>query len=117
MVPFLPNLTAIRLLGNPDDPTFLNQMREMDERGVHERKIGEETRNREWSKLRYMELGADDLIFEIGGTGGMGEGRKERVEETGAEEGFGLCGGHGYLEDGLVGNLRDSSVWRKAGAK
>ena len=67
MVPFLPKLTAIRLLSNPDDPTFLNQMREMDERGVHEQKIGEETRNREWSKLRYMELGGEDLIFEIGG--------------------------------------------------
>ena len=67
MVPFLPDLTALRLLSNPDDPTFLNQMREMDERGVHEQKIGEETRNRQWSKLRYIELGADDLIFEIGG--------------------------------------------------
>ena len=45
----------------------------------------------------------------------MGEGRKERVEETGAEEGVGFCGGDGYLEDGLVGNLRGSRVWRKAG--
>ena len=66
MLPFLPNLTALRLLSSPDDPTFLNQMRELDERGVHEQKIGEETRNWELSKLRYLELGADDLIFEIG---------------------------------------------------
>lgn len=66
MVPFLSKLTVLRLLSNPDDPTFLNQMREMDERGMHEQKIGEETRNTEWSKLRYIELGADDLIFEIG---------------------------------------------------
>ena len=66
MVPFLSKLTILRLLSNPDDPTFLNQMREMDERGMHEQKIGEETRNTEWSKLRYIELGADDLIFEIG---------------------------------------------------
>lgn len=66
LVPFLSNLTTMRLLGNPDDPTFVNKMREMDEWGIHEEKIGEETVNRDWSKLRWMELGADDLIFEIG---------------------------------------------------
>ncbi len=77
MVPFLSKLTALRLLSNPDDPTFLNQMREMDEMGVHEQKIGEETRNSEWCKLRYIELGADDLIFEIGGRKEWGrEGNK-----------------------------------------
>lgn len=66
LVPFLSNLTAIRLLGNPDDPTFVNKMRELDEGGIHERKIGEETVNREWSKLKYMEVGAEDMIFEVG---------------------------------------------------
>lgn len=45
----------------------------------------------------------------------MGEGWKDRVEETGTEERVGLCGGDGYLEDGLIGDLRSSRVWRKAG--
>ena len=66
LVPFLSKLNALRLLGSPDDATFANKMRELDEQGMHEEKIGEETVNREWSKLRWMELGGDDLIFEIG---------------------------------------------------
>lgn len=66
LVPFLPNLTVIRLLGSPDDTTFIDKMRELDAQGLHEDKIGEETVNREWSCLRYMELGSDDMIFEIG---------------------------------------------------
>ena len=47
----------------------------------------------------------------------MGEGWEDRVEETGTEEGVGLCGGYGYLEDGLIRDLRDTRVWRKAGRK
>ncbi len=66
LVPFLSHLTVIRLLGSPNDLTFVSTMRDMDEKGVHEEKIGEETVNNEWSRLRYMELGADDMIFEVG---------------------------------------------------
>ncbi len=66
LVPFLSNLTSMRLLGNPDDASFVNKMREMDDLGIHEEKIGEETVNGQWSKLSWMELGADDLIFEVG---------------------------------------------------
>ena len=66
LIPFLSKLTAIRLLANPDDPTFLDKMREIDAMGLHVAKIGKETASQQWSKLRFMELGADDLIFEIG---------------------------------------------------
>ncbi|KAK4695806.1 hypothetical protein P7C71_g2016, partial [Lecanoromycetidae sp. Uapishka_2] len=82
LVPFLPHISSIRLLGNPDDPSFVNKMRELDELGRHEEKIGESTVNSEWSQLRWMELGADDMIFEVGKrepkeiNGKMGWGRK-----------------------------------------
>ena len=66
LVPFLPRLRVIRLLGNPDDPMFVNRMREMDENGFHEKKISEDTVNEEWNQLRYMEIGAPDMIFEMG---------------------------------------------------
>lgn len=66
LVPFLSNLTCFRLLGNPDDSTFVDKMREFDKKGVHEEKLNEEIVNSEWSRLRFMELGADDLIFERG---------------------------------------------------
>ena len=56
----------MRLLSAPDDATFVNQMRELDEQGLHEKKIGEETVNQQWSRLRFIEVGAEDLIFEIG---------------------------------------------------
>lgn len=56
----------MRLLGNPDDPTFVNKMREMDD-GQHEEKIGEDSVNTQWLSLRWMELGHSDLIFEITG--------------------------------------------------
>lgn len=74
LVPFLSNLTVFRLLGNPDDTTFVNKMRDLDEKGMHEQKIGEETVNQQWSRLRYMELGADDMIFEVG--------KRELVEQV-----------------------------------
>jgi len=98
LVPFLANLTSIRLLGNPDDPSFVNMMREMDEKGTHEEKIGEDTANQEWSRLRYMELGAEDLIFEIG--------KREVVGEYRSEGGWGKCGGSG--------GGGKKSVWRRA---
>ena len=66
LVPFLSKLTSLRLLGNPDDSSFVNKMRDLDEKGLHEEKIGEDTANREWSQLKFIELGADDQIFEIG---------------------------------------------------
>jgi len=49
-------------------------MRDLDEKGMHEQKIGEETVNQQWSRLRYMELGADDMIFEVG--------KRELVEQV-----------------------------------
>ena len=66
LVPFLKNLTTLRILSSPDDTTFVNKMREMDERGMHEKRLSEETARWNLSKLRYMELGGEDLIFEIG---------------------------------------------------
>ena len=76
LVPFLTNLTSLRLLSSPDDPTFVNQMREMDEQGMHEKKIGEETVNSQWSKLRFIEIGGEDLIFEVGKRVACEEGGK-----------------------------------------
>lgn len=81
LLPFLSNLTVFRLLGNPDDATFVNQMRDLDKFGLHEDKIGEETVNNEWSRLRYMELGADDMIFEVG--------NRILIEEVNGEATFG----------------------------
>ena len=66
LMPFLSNLTSLRLLGNPEDPAFVHTMREYDEKGMHTEKIGQETVNAEWSRLKYIELGADDMIFELG---------------------------------------------------
>ena len=66
LVPFLSKLTVLRILSNPDDPTFVNKMRDMDERGIHEPRLAEETTRWNLNKLQYMEMGAEDLIFEIG---------------------------------------------------
>lgn len=63
LVPFLPKLTAIRILDNPDDPTFSDKMKELDENGGHEEKLGTSTQNSDWS-IKWMGLG--DLLFEIG---------------------------------------------------
>ena len=80
LTPFLPNLTCLRLLGSPDDASFTNKMRELDEVGQHEEKIGEAAVNQERSKLKYIELGTPDLIFEIGKkiTGEKGDKRSWR---------------------------------------
>ena len=66
LVPFLKRLTALRILSSPEDSTFVNKMREMDERGMHEKRLSEETARWNLTRLRYIELGAEDLIFEIG---------------------------------------------------
>lgn len=86
LAPFLSNLTAIRILSSPDDPNFMERMREMDERGVHEIKISEETAKFSWSKLQYMELGGDDLIFKIGNQDGGKAGWKKIVKKKAREE-------------------------------
>ena len=66
LVPFLSKLTALRILSSPDDSTFVNKMRDMDDRGMHEKRLSEETTRWNLSQLQYMEMGAEDLIFEIG---------------------------------------------------
>ena len=63
LVPFLNNLTAIRLLDNPDDKAFSDKMKELDDDGNHEQKIGSESVTQDW-KVRWLEMG--DLLFEIG---------------------------------------------------
>lgn len=86
LVPFLKNLTAIRILSNPDDTNFVNKMREMDGRGMHEKKLSEETAKWDTSKLQYMELGGEDLIFEIGKREGGKAGWKKIVKKKAWEE-------------------------------
>lgn len=86
LVPFLSNLTAIRILSSPDDPSFMEKMRELDERGMHEKKLSEETAKWSWSKLQYMELGGDDLIFKIGNQDGGKAGWKKIVKKMAREE-------------------------------
>ena len=66
LLPFLTKLKAVRFLSNPEDPTFAEKMRELDNNGLHENKIGEQSANSEWSLVRWMELGRDDCIFELG---------------------------------------------------
>ena len=68
LIPFLPKLFAVRFLGDEDQNggTFTQKMRELDAKGLHAEKIGEECVNSEWSRIKYMELGGSDLIFEVG---------------------------------------------------
>lgn len=73
---------------------FQDMMRELDAKGLHMEKIGEECVNDQWSSMRYMELGGPDLIFEIGkkfvveGTQGAGgkEVRRREVTRRSIEE-------------------------------
>ena len=66
---------------------FQDKMRELDAKGLHMEKIGEETVNDQWSSMRYMDLGGPDMIFEIGkkfvveGTKGA-DGREVRRREV-----------------------------------
>ena len=86
LVPFLKNLMALRILSSPDDSTFVNKMRDMDDRGMHEKRLSEETARWNLSKLRYMELGGEDLIFEIGKQEGGKAGWKKVVKKKAWEE-------------------------------
>ena len=63
LAPFLGNLAALRLLDNPDNPAFSMKMKELDEIGVHEEKIGGDHCHPE-RHMKWMELG--ELLFEIG---------------------------------------------------
>lgn len=63
LIPFLPNIFAIRLLANPENSEFRDKMHELDD-GRHEKHIGSATPAREWSKIRWFELA--DLVFEAG---------------------------------------------------
>lgn len=63
LLPFLSNLTALRILDNPDDPSFCEKMREIDQQGGHQEKISQETQNPEW-EIQWMGLG--DLLYEVG---------------------------------------------------
>ena len=97
LVPFLPKLKVVRILGDDGeggDGNFVEMMRDLDSRGLHAEKIGQETVNREWSKLRFIELGASDLIFEVSGRYRVedavdGEGKevwRRHVKKVGLEE-------------------------------
>lgn len=63
LVPFLPRLTAFRILDNPDDAAFSDKMKELDENGHHQERIGTSTQSSDWS-IKWLALG--DLLFEIG---------------------------------------------------
>lgn len=63
LVPFLPKLTAFRILDNPDDSAFSEKMKALDEIGGHEEKLSTATQSSDWS-IKWMGLG--DLLFEIG---------------------------------------------------
>ncbi|KAL8730381.1 MAG: hypothetical protein Q9166_004146 [cf. Caloplaca sp. 2 TL-2023] len=65
LMPFLPKVTAVRILDNPDSNDFRDKMHELDD-GRHEKHIGSATSAREWTKVRWMELA--DLLFETGKT-------------------------------------------------
>ena len=101
LVPFLSNLTSLRLLGNPDDPAFAHMMKDLDAKGLHEKKIAEETANSQWSRLRYLELGTDDLIYEVGS--------QELFDEYGDEL------GEAILDPSSGRNMK--SVWKRSVTK
>lgn len=82
-LPFLNDLIALRILSSPDDTTFLDKMREADEKGIHEKMLSEETAKWNSSKLQYIEVGGDDLIFKIGK---RETGCKKLVKKTTREE-------------------------------
>lgn len=115
LVPFLTKLKALRLLSSPDDFTFVNKMREMDQAGLHERKIGEETVNRDWNHLKHMEIGAPDMIFEIGQ-------RKLIIQEGSTPESgsnFGLSNGYKGKETyrrqvkrRMWEDVKDIAIWK-----
>lgn len=104
LVPFLSRLAAIRLLSSPDDMTFINKMREIDGKGLHERKISEETCSRESSRLKYMELGADDIIFEVG--------KRELVEASDVEAPSGKPTYKRAVKKAQWETVKDVAIWK-----
>ena len=66
LVPFLPKLTALRLLANPDDQAFEHKIKEMDINGLHEEKIANHSVNQAHGTMEWIELA--DLVFHIGKT-------------------------------------------------
>ena len=87
----------MRLLANPDDATFLEKMRELDGKGLHIEKLGEEAANLQWSTVRFVDLGGDDLIFEIS--------KRQRVEVEVEVEEVGSGDNDGVVER--------KEVWRR----
>ena len=66
LIPFLKKITCVRILSNPDDPAFLDLMREKGRTGKHMQKMEEETIGPQWDHVRYFELGSDEMIYELG---------------------------------------------------
>lgn len=62
LVPFLPKLTAFRILDNPDDPSFSDKMKQLDEDEGHQEKLTASTQSSDWT-IKWLGLG--DLLFEI----------------------------------------------------
>ena len=67
LIPFLPKLSVIRFFGDEDQGgQFTAKMRELDSQPTHVERLGEELMNSQWCRIKYIELGGSDLIFEIG---------------------------------------------------
>lgn len=66
LLPFLTKLSAIRFLPNPDDGTFLDQMYQWDRDGTHAQSLSEECSKPEFGRMRWVDLGAENLIYELG---------------------------------------------------
>ena len=78
LIPFLPKLKVLRLLDNPDDRSFGDKIREVDD-GSHEREIGRQTTDSEWSVMKYIDIAG--LLFEVGKVkpqGPVGEHGKQK---------------------------------------
>ena len=127
--------------GSEGSTSFVEMMKRLDDRGLHERKIGEETVNSQWSRVRYMELGHRDLIFEVGErycvgfdgrevdardtTTTQGNGQEER-QELGVD-GPGDGQGANDAKDGVkwrrrvyrrsLEDVEDIAIWRMAGTE
>ncbi|KAL9130442.1 MAG: hypothetical protein Q9217_001365 [Psora testacea] len=104
LVPFLPKLEVIRIMagGEEGGGKFVAAMRELDSAGSHMEKIGQETVNREWSKLRFMELGASDMIFEIG--------TRYRLDNTWDAEGKEVW--RRYVRRVALDEVREMDIWK-----
>ncbi|KAG8530462.1 uncharacterized protein KY384_004965 [Bacidia gigantensis] len=87
LIPFLQKLRVLRLLADDDDEGegggFVEKMREADAKGLHEKMIGADTAGNEWQNLQWIDLGAADLLFELGGCYEVDD---DHQRETGREE-------------------------------